>query len=206
MAPSSSESGFSLVETLVALFVVAMLATSGGALLVSSIKAAGVVKDTAGDVRELDVMHALLRDDLAALTRRGSLPPRGLGTPQGPMGNDRNAIALSFVRNGWARLDPESDLRSDLQRIEYRLESGRLIRLAYAAPDPTTETPVYERDLISGISEMRLQWYSDGNWYEEWETGPADLNTKLPQMLEISLQFETGDTLTQRFLVSGSLS
>lgn len=205
-AGAASDSGFSLVETLVALFVVALLATSGGALLISSIQAGDAVKRSADEVRDLDVMHALLRDDLSAITRRGSLSPRGIGTPQGPAGSDRYEIALSFVRNGWPRLEPEQELRSDLQRVEYVLEDGRFIRRAYAAPDPSAESPVFERVLASDVQALRLRWFLAGTWYDEWETGPADPASELPSMVELVLDFESGDSLTQRMLVGGVVS
>ena len=165
-ATAVSDSGFSLVETLVALFVVALLATSGGALLITSVQAGDAVKRSADEVRGLDVMHALLRDDFSAMTRRGSLSPREIGTPQGPAGSVSYEVALSFVRNGWARLEPESELRSDLQRVEYLLQDGLLIRRAYAAPDPTDRTPTFERVLASDVRALRLRWYLAGTWYE----------------------------------------
>lgn len=202
---ASPDSGFSLMETLVALFVIALLSTAGGSLLLGTLNSTSRVEVLAGDIRELEVTSAFLRDDLAAMTSRASAPPDGLSFPSGPAGTDgrRDGVILTFVRGGWARYDVDV-LRSDLLRVEYVRRGDALVRRIYNAPDPGPETPMSERVLLSGLSDINLRYMNVDNWSDVWATGQPDPAADMFDQFEIQLRFADDRVLTQRFLAGGA--
>lgn len=199
--PHTCDAGFTLAETLIALFVIAMLSVAGASTLTATLRASGHVDASAERVRELTVMHALLREDIGAMTRRPSLGADGFGLPLGPSGTDgsREDTILTFVRGGWEDLQGNSG-RSDLQRIEYEFRGGALIRKAWLAPDPASRTPMVERTLVDGLASLQVRYRNNGAWRPDWTSGLGGPESDIPDLVEFTLNFETGDTLTLRLL------
>lgn len=200
--------GFSLIETLVALFVIAMISTAAGSMLLDTLRASSRVDASAEAIRRIEVANGLIRADLAAMTRRASTGPDSYLPAVGPTGNDgrRDGLVLAFVRGGWSDFASEEVLRSDLMRIEYRREEGKLIRRAYTAPDPATRTLMVERVLFDDLTDLRLRYHADGSWSNEWVT-PADREAPLlPDLIEMTVTFQDGRTLGQKMLAGGGLS
>lgn len=202
---ASSDAGFSLMETLVALFVVALLYTAGGSLLLGALNGTDRVERLAQDIRQYEVASALMRDDFAAMTNRASAGPDGLSFPSGPLGTDgtREGLILAFVRGGWARYDDDV-LRSDLLRVEYERRGGELVRRIYTAPDPGPETPMSERVLLSGVRSLTLRYLDEDVWYDAWGTPQSGPGADMADLVEFRLEFTDDRVLTQRFLAGGA--
>ena len=199
-----SDAGFSLMETLVALFVVALLSTAGGSLLLGALNGTDRVERLAQDIRQYEVASALMRDDFAAMTNRASAGSDGLSFPSGPVGTDgtREGLILAFVRGGWARYDDV--LRSDLLRVEYERRGDELVRRIYTAPDPGPETPMSERVLLSGVRTLTLRYLDEDVWYDAWVTPQSGPGADMADLVEFRLEFADERVLTQRFLAGGA--
>jgi len=201
-SPSKSEAGFSLIETLVALFIIATLAVSGATLLVQTLQSGKQVERRMSDLRAFQIAHALLKEDLAALVPRATAnsdtfaKPFIFGTSQI---DDRNL--LTFTRNGWQILPGETG-RSDLQRITYRFEDGALIRTAWIRPDATSETPKVTHRLIEGLDNVSVQYRVGNLWLQEWQTGR--MPSEAPSAIEITFDVPERGRLTQVFLTGAA--
>ena len=115
--------GFSLVETLVALAIVGILSVGGGALLTQTVQASQQVQERNDVLSELQVAHALLRDDIGSLTSRASSSPDPFDIKTIFIGNEAtvNDEFLVFTRSDWSSI-PNEHYRSDLQRVEIIIE------------------------------------------------------------------------------------
>jgi general secretion pathway protein J len=83
------------------------------------------------------------------------------------------------VRSGWD--NPDDLPRSDLQRVEYRFQNGRLLRLGFAGVDGAGASTV--TTLIDEVREVRLRFRDrEGLWRDAWE--PND-PTELPEAVEL---------------------
>ncbi|KCZ94302.1 type II secretion system minor pseudopilin GspJ [Hyphomonas johnsonii] len=196
---SARESGFTLIETLVALGVTATLATSGTVMMLQTLQASRAVDTRMDEVRTLEAANGLFRADLGEVTRRASAPPDDLSPPVGFLGKtgeDAGDI-ISFVRTGWRDSRKDSD-RSDLQRVAYRFEDGNLIRTAWLRPNPAPATPVVERVLLSGIDSLTVHYRSAGRWYDEW---PATPEGDHPDLVEFEIRFAEQDVLRLAYMV-----
>ncbi|MEC7290724.1 MAG: prepilin-type N-terminal cleavage/methylation domain-containing protein, partial [Pseudomonadota bacterium] len=81
--PQPAQSGFTLAETLVALFILAIVSTAGAALLIGATTTGQQIRDQEEITRQLDIAQRLIRQDIAALNARPIRPDDGYS----PAGN-----------------------------------------------------------------------------------------------------------------------
>lgn len=184
------QTGFTLVEMLVSLFIFALLSAAGVALLSYSAKAQGFASARLDDVAAVRRMSALLTSDLAQAT--GRLPRDDMGRAHPAF--DGQAASMELVRGGWDNLDGAP--RASVQKVEYRLAGRRLERIAYPYIDGAAAMPPLV--LLDDIRALHLRYRDkDGKWRERWDpTRP----TELPRAVELVLDSETG-TIRHLFLV-----
>ncbi|KCZ62284.1 MULTISPECIES: type II secretion system minor pseudopilin GspJ [Hyphomonas] len=196
----SRTAGFSLIEMLVALAVTSLLMVAGSTLLIQTLRSGQMVEARTDMVRSQSAAHSLLRDDLANATLRRTRPANGLDAPRAFSGGYSTLEPLmAFTRAGWFNPD-ETDPRGDLQRVEYLLDNGSLVRRAWLRPDPVYRTPYADRVLAQGLETVGIRFFSSENWRLDW-SGQADA---LPELVELTLVFGEGDELRQVFLVGGA--
>jgi len=198
--PVSGETGLTLIETLIALFVIALMATAGAVMTGQTLRGARALETRGEASSELAVALNTLSADLAAYTGRPSqdaafLEPAAAFAGYAPRADGR---LMLFVRNGWS--NPAGDARSDLQRVEYRFEGGSLVRRSWRAPDPGPATPFVDETLLSGIERLEARFGRAEAWQSEWLTQGGEM-TDDPQKVELSLTFTEGDVLTVRYLL-----
>lgn len=197
-----ADAGFTLVETLVALGVTAMLATAGTLMMLQTLQGSRAIDTRMEQVRQLEAANGLLRADFSEITRRPSSAPDSFMPAAGFYGRKGDATGelISFVRTGWNDPRTESD-RSELQRVTYQLDDGELIRKAWLRPDPVSTTPTVERVLLDGIDALSIRYRLRGVWFDEW---PADTSGKHPDMIQLDLTFAGNDQLHLMYMVGSA--
>ena len=194
------QAGISLIETLVALFVVALMTSAGAVLTQQSLRGARAAEQRGAATSELAGALNILSDDLAAFTGRASQGAEMTEPPARFEGYAprHDGRVFVFVRNGWE--NPAGALRSDLQRVEYIYRSGTLVRRSWSAPDPGPVTPMAEQVLLTGIESLEAQFGTGDTWRREW-VALAGQNVPLPQKAELKIRFSQEDILTLRLPV-----
>lgn len=199
-APRSSESGVTLIETLIALFVIALMASAGAVMTSQTLRGARMVETRGAEAGTLAIALSTLSGDLAAYTGRFSQDaalsePATAFSGHAPRADGRLMV---FVRNGWA--NPSGAARSDLQRVEYRFENGALIRRSWLAPDPGPATSVVDETLLSGLVSLEARFGRSDSWRSEWLADGSEASSA-PQKVELTLTFAEDDALTVRYLI-----
>lgn len=189
-SPARRDSGFTLVEVLVALLIFGMIAAAGVALLSFSVRAQGATGAKLDDVAAVARLDALLTADFAQAVDRPSRDERG--TPVPALTGD--ARSLRLVRAGWSNVDAAQ--RSSLQKVEYRFAAGAIERVAYplvdgAAPLP----PVVTLDRVTGLT---IRYRIQGAWSERWD---GTQGSPLPQAAEVTIQRSDGRGYRQMYIV-----
>lgn len=172
----AGEAGFTLVEMLVALVIFALLAGAGVGILRASIDTQGAVDSRLGEIAQLGRLQALLASDLGQALDR---PTRGPGEERPSF--DGGGRSMAFVRAGWSNLDREA--RSNLQRVEWRVEANHLARIAHQRLDGPSGGQAAV--IATGFGGASLRYRrADGSWVAAFRSTTPE---PLPAAVELVL-------------------
>ena len=87
--------------------------------------------------------------------------------------------------------------------VEYKLVENNLVRRLYERADPTRRTPKYETVLLEGVERVELGFVDGGVSAPLWDFVVDAGIARLPDAVQVRIDFETGETLSQSFLVGG---
>ncbi|MEL7111768.1 MAG: type II secretion system minor pseudopilin GspJ [Pseudomonadota bacterium] len=205
MTPNaSSQSGFSLAETLVALFILALVSSAGASLLIGATGAGQQVRDREAEARQIDIAQRLIRQDIAALSARAIQPDDGFSPAanligEAPRGEDP---FLTFVRSGW--INPgRLEARGSLQSVAYSLRQGQLVREVALRPDATRSTPTISRVLLEDVRAVEIGFFRGGDRSEFWRGDVLQNRSILPDIIELGITFEDDTTLRLAAITGG---
>jgi general secretion pathway protein J len=191
MSPARArQQGFTLIEVLLALAIVAVIALLGYRALSALSESETRLTAEAARWRTLDLFFARLEGDL-----RQAMPrPARLGEARAPawlgaadaLGNG----ALEFSRAG-----PEITLEpgSAGQRLAYRFNNGTIEVLYWAGYDRPREAQPTAYPLVSDVARFRLSYLaSSGTWVEAW---PFGREADLPRAVKVELTLASGEVI-----------
>ena len=177
--------GFTLIELLVALVVFAALAAAayGGLNQIARTRSA----------------LAAQQDRFAAITRAVSVLERDLrqavdrsvignnGATLGALVGNPDSIELS--RLGFA--NPLAESRSNIERVVYALDSGKLRRGRYAVLDRVPNSAPTTRTLVDRVSAFHLRYFdrTGASWSDVWPQGLGGVADNLPRAVELRIVF-----------------
>jgi general secretion pathway protein J len=189
-----TQTGFTLVEMMVALLIFGILAAAGVALLASAVRAQGIATKKLDEVGSLNRLDAVMTADLAQAMPRATRDETGTARPAFEGGN--GAPLLRLVRSGWE--NPDSDDRANLQKVEYRLNGGAIERVAYPMLDGAASLPAAV--MLDRVSQVKLRYRLAGAWSDTWQGQPR---TPLPDAVEMRIT-RTDDVVFRELFLVGS--
>ena len=193
MKPStkSRQSGFTLVEMLVALVIFALLSAAGVTVLRASVDTQGAIDRRLAHIGELGRLHALLWSDLAQVVDR---PTRAESGDRPAFAGDKGE--MQFVRAGRTNLDQQP--RSDLQRVEWRFADDSLKRTGFEnldGADDVSRGAAFARNLADVTIRYRMP---DGGWSQSFRSSEQ---AALPAAVEVTLAPAQGAPVTMVFVL-----
>lgn len=179
--------GFTLVEVVVALFIFAMLAAAGVALLSFAARAQAGSAIALSRVADDRRATALLIADFGQAVPRVTRDASGNGRPA--MQAKQGDLLLSYVRGG-----------ATPQYVELRLQNNRLLRAAAPFADgAVARTPLV---LADNIERAELRFRNEDQWTDRWEPLTTDA---LPKAIELTVTQRGKAPLKRLFLVGATL-
>jgi general secretion pathway protein J len=187
------QAAFTLMEVLVAITIMAIIATLAGQALhtasVSGETTDAAVKRLAAVDRALVLMEADLRNALP----RAIKPPSDEAIPALTVGSSGD-YWMTVLRGGVA--NPLHLTRSELVRVGYRLQDGVLWRDTWIDIASTDERDALKQKLLPELKDVVVRVLSEsassiaaGPWVTDWPaTGVG--SEKLPRAIEVTLQLE----------------
>jgi general secretion pathway protein J len=196
--------GFTLVEVLIALAITAFISAIAYSSLSSALAAVESIRVTAQRTYEVDRAWMIISRDLGQFVARPVRDEFGEVEPA-MMGGAAARFPLSFTRTGWH--NPVGNQRSNLQRVNYRLEDGALWRDSYPVLDRAPDSAPRQVRLLEDVEVLELVFLrsldeaepaSSGialdtrGWQGSWVSDTSAPNTELapPVALEFRLQLE----------------
>jgi general secretion pathway protein J len=196
--PAPCQKGFTLVELLVSLVILALLSVAGYRGLDAVLQTRERVAAETRKWQHLTFFFARLDQDIAQAVRRSVRDSGGLVRPEWighavVVGEDD--AELTFTRTGVT--DQGFAMRSP-QRIAYRLEQGNIVLLRWPELDQPERAKPIRYPLLEGVREFKWRYLdTSGNWQTQW---PLTVGTgDLPQAAELSLTLIGGDKFTRIF-------
>lgn len=180
---------------------VALIATTSLSRVIDGVES---LRETADRTYEVNRAWMIISRDLRHLAERPVRDEFGQIEPA-MAGGMLARFPLSFTRAGWH--NPNAHPRSNLQRVNYRLEDDALWRDSYPVLDRAADTEPYSVLLLDGVEDMQLAFLGSlealqlqpgtavldtSNWVTNWvvDVGTPDAELKSPIGVEISLQLE----------------
>ncbi len=205
MQPLKNDAGFTLLETLIAVSLFALVGVMGVTLLTSYSASQTQLDQSEKFLSNVQQARALMQADLESAVKR---PVRDLfgsnstavfqGYPP-----SRPGVVFAFVRGGHmgAFLSNEQPA---IQRIDYVFGDGKLIRKSYRLPDATEETPVSEQILFDDVEAFTARFHAGDRWVEDLGT-LAGGAARFPYLVELSIELRGRGTMKNIFSVGGGV-
>ena len=189
--------GFTLVEVLVAVVVMAIIGLASAAVIHTMMRSSEQSKAALLELEELQFAMLTLEQDVRQIIKRSNITRSYLLI-------DENRLA--FIRTGW--LNPQGLFpRSELQPVAYFIRDDALIREHYYYVDVSESTEPIARQLLTGVTGLEVTPLSDAE-VRNWSKRNAGLSAgprfthQLPPALEVTLTTERWGTITRVFLIA----
>lgn len=196
--PHSPESGFTLVEVLIAMAITAFVSVLSYQTLSTALAGIESARTESERLHEINRAFTVLSRDVRQMTNRPVRDEFGQ-MASAVSGGELARDPLRLTRSGWH--NSTGAPRSTLQRVAYRLEEDKLLRLSYPVLDRTTAIEPTETVLIDGVEVFELRFLPSVNalevdrnqvidrrfWQENWvaDVGFTDNIIDPPVAIEV---------------------
>lgn len=159
--------GFTLLELLVAIAIFAIMAALGGISLEAVVTQQAIANENYRQLKSLQRSVQILCDDLYQLQPRGVRDVLGQHYELPLIADGRGMYLLRLSRAGWR--NPAGFSRGTLQRVQYRLNDGALIREYWPVLDPVLAMEPIEEVLLENVALVKFEFLDIENAQPEWE-------------------------------------
>lgn len=200
---NSVQHGFTLLELIIAVAILALIALGTGAVLNSVIKSNETSEVSLKSLQDAQRAMLILERDFLQMVARS---PRIQGEDNaiilkgGEFEFDSDESGIAFVRNGWH--NPQMMLpRSSLQRVIYSLQDGVFMREHFMHVDSVIGAKTRQRPLLEGITDFEVSAAFEYRRDElDWEKDFESL--ELPIALKVTLESEAFGSMERVFQVA----
>ena len=197
-APQGSEEGFTLIEILLAVSLIAMMATLVFGSLYVTMSAIETAQAKSADEQIVRRTLSLMIDELAVSESRATGPWMGINDQR----DGQPADSVAFLTMGQFR-GADSAKDTELVRIVYTREGDRLLRFSRRNLYGLTDESIEKVELATKVKGFNVRYY-DGKsrlWLDEWDSRGKP-GTPKAILLELTLLQGKEEPVTVRQWVS----
>jgi general secretion pathway protein J len=193
-APQSSEDGFTLVEVLLAVSLVAMMATLVFGSLYVTTSAIDAARANSANEQIVRSTLRVMIDELSVGVGPETSPWMGINGQQG----GQPADSVAFLTMGQFR-GAESTKETEMVRIVYTREGDRLLRFVRKNLYGLTDESVEQVELATKVKGFNVRYYDDKSrlWVDEWD-GRGRPGTPKALLIELTVLLENAELQTVR--------
>lgn len=174
------EAGFTLLETLAAVAVFAVVSAMSVGLLTTALRGQEQTRAALARIETAQRVSAVFTADMGQIVMRPARTPEGLTDPrlfaadargtELVRGGSAAREVLVFTRTGWANPGAVQP-RSTLQRVVWLYDGEALWREAAAYPDAARDSRPRRRLMAAGVHDLDVEVYRNGAWMSEARIG-----------------------------------
>jgi len=192
--------GFTLLELLVAMGIFAII----GAMALGGLNAVvGQETQARAQTERLATLQRALR---LLATDLGGIQPRFVRDELGTSGelplvaDGRGGYLIRLTRGGWPN-PAQLPHRGTLQRVQYRIEDGKLLREYWPVLDRVLGQEPRREELLSGVTDVKLLFFDAeqgaGEWEQQWPPlrDAASTASRRPRAIQLTLELEDWGTI-----------
>ena len=193
--------GFTLIEVLVAMAILAVVIMATHQILDSTTKAKEASDEKIAELNGLQTAFRLMDQDFSQMTQRTVRNEAGDAQEQYLLAGryilESQYDGIAFVRDGW--VNPINLLpRSELQAVGYRVLDDNLERVYRVYVDQLDNMEPRVQVVLKGIEELKFEFLDANNeWQEQWQI------KALPKAVAVTLQQIEAEPIRRVFLVPG---
>jgi general secretion pathway protein J len=205
--------GFTLIEVLIAMAITAFVSMIAYTSLSTVMTGVERLRENTDRIYEVNRALMIISRDLRQFADRPIRDEFGEVEPA-LTGGILARFLLRFTRTGWH--NPNDHPRSNMQRINYRLEEGGLWRDSYPVLDRAADTEPQTVLLLDQVDDLQLTFLSSveelqvqtggtsvdtTNWRENWVANSSAPGEELapPVAIEMTLQLEDWGELRRMY-------
>jgi len=163
------QTGFTLIEILVAVAIFGLLTVAAYTVLDSGVRSKQQSEARLEHLAQIQRLFYSLSNDLQYLAYRRVRDELGDYQPLMSGESDLSGLAfkLAFSRSNWR--NPAGFKRSNLQFVDYRIEDNQVIRRHRVFLDKAPNSAEMDRTLADGINAISVR-FLDANqqWQDQW--------------------------------------
>lgn len=193
--------GFTLIEVLVAMAILAVVIMATHQILDSTTKAKEASDEKIAELNGLQTAFRLMDQDFSQMTQRTVRNEAGDAQEQYLLAGryilESQYDGIAFVRDGW--VNPINLLpRSELQAVGYRVLDDNLERVYRVYVDQLDNMEPRVQVVLTNVEELKFEFLGANNeWQEQWQI------KALPKAVAVTLQQIDAEPIRRVFLVPG---
>jgi general secretion pathway protein J len=206
--------GFTLIEVLIAMAITAFVSLLSYQTLSTALTGIDAARSESDRLHEINRAFNVLSRDIRLISNRPVRDEFGM-LASAVSGGELARDPLRLTRSGWH--NSTGAPRSTLQRVAYRLEEDRLLRLTYPVLDRTTAIEPTETVLIEDVEELAFRFLPSVNvvevnrdqtidrrfWQDNWvaDVGFTDKLIEPPAAIEVRITLSDWGELERLYVM-----
>lgn len=151
--------GFTLIEVMIALFILTIVGVMTSTGLNTAMRTHEHIEEKSKTIHELQLAMMIIEQDIQQIINRPILNEAGFESPAVITLDNY----LEFTRSGW--INPfEMNERSTLQRVAYLLDDNNLVRISWKVLDRYSRTKIESQLLISNVKSFHIRVLPENNF------------------------------------------
>ena len=194
----NSERGFTLIEILLAVALIAVIASLVFGSLSTTLNAIDVARGIAASEQVVRTTMRLMADELSMGVSLQVMPWMGINAQQ----ESQPADTVVFLTMGQFR-GAESERDTEIVRIVYTREGDKLLRLVRRNLYGLSDDSLEQLELVRKVKAFNVRYYDAKNnlWADEWD-GRARSKPPGALLIELTLQQDNVEPQTFRHWVT----
>ncbi|TQV73924.1 type II secretion system protein GspJ [Aliikangiella marina] len=202
-AKRSKVAGFTLIEIMVAMAIMALIGVGALTLLNAATNSGNKIKTEGNRLNDVQRAFLFISNDMQQVTTRQVRDEFGDKLPSIKSDLQASTPFIRLTRLG--RRNPAQLPRSNLEHLMYTVEDKTLIRSSYQYADGMSENYALKRPILKNVEDMKIKFYDGEEWQDYWPLteDPEDNQfDALPLAIRMQLELTDYGVLERIYVVS----